>query len=82
MTDKQVLKYLDLLNRKSNILVNSGVNWKPEYENEMKEINKELSELLPLIEEERKNRTSWTGQKSEDITLKECRAYERKQTRN
>ena len=56
MTEKQVLRYLELVERKSYILCHSGMTWKPEYNQEMEQINKELEELLPLVEEERRKR--------------------------
>lgn len=56
MTDKQVLEYIDLINRKLQILTNSGVNWKPEYAEEMKQIDARIAKLYPLVEELRKKK--------------------------
>lgn len=56
MTDKQVLEYLDLVNRKLEIYANSGVTWKPEYAEEMRRIDARITELLPLVEAERKRK--------------------------
>lgn len=53
MTEEQVLRYLDLVNRKLE-LMQIGKDWKPEYDQEMEEINRELAELIPLAERERK----------------------------
>lgn len=56
MTDKQVLRYLELVERKLYIFSHSGVSWKPEYNQEMEQIDQELKELLPLVEKERGKR--------------------------
>nr|DAD95048.1 MAG TPA: hypothetical protein [Siphoviridae sp. ctGfF74]DAN01977.1 MAG TPA: hypothetical protein [Caudoviricetes sp.] len=53
MTDQQVVRYLTLVDRKLQILLDSGVNYKPEYAEEMEAINKEIAELRPLVEQER-----------------------------
>ena len=51
MTDKEVLQYLRLVDRKVDILANySGVDWKPEYEEELKKIDQELAELRNMID--------------------------------
>lgn len=50
MTQKDVLRYLYLVDRRLTILT-SGVNWKPEYETELKDIERELSELRFLLDE-------------------------------
>lgn len=55
MTQKDVLRYLYLVDRRLTILT-SGVRWKPEYETELKDIDKELSELRFLADEERKKK--------------------------
>lgn len=54
MTDQQVVRYLTLVDRKLQILLDSGVNYKPEYAEEMEAIDKEIAELRPLIEQERR----------------------------
>mgnify|MGYP006979154402 CR=1 FL=1 len=56
MTPEQVTRYINLVNRKTFILAHSGVDWKPEYAQELEEINKELDKLRPLVEEARKSR--------------------------
>lgn len=56
MTQEQVLRYLELVERKLYIFSHSGVSWKPEYKAEMEQINQELEELLPLVEAERRKR--------------------------
>ncbi len=54
MTEKEVLRYLSLVDRKLTIYVNSGTNWKPEYEEELANIDKELAQLRALIDDEHK----------------------------
>ena len=56
MTQTQVLRYLELVERKLYIFSHSGVSWKPEYNEEMEQINQELEELVPLVEAERGKR--------------------------
>lgn len=52
MTEKEVLRYLTLVERRLFILLHSGIGWKPEYGPEMKAIDKELAELRMLVEQE------------------------------
>lgn len=56
MTDKQVVEYLTLVDRKLQILTNSGISWKPEYGSEMKKIDARLAELRPLVDAEHERR--------------------------
>lgn len=56
MTEKEVLRYLSLADRKACILASGGVNWKPEYEEELYAIDKEIAELRRLIDKEHKKR--------------------------
>lgn len=56
MTQSQVLRYLELVERKLYIFSHSGVSWKQEYNEEMDQINQELEKLLPLVEAERSKR--------------------------
>lgn len=56
MTDKQVSRYIDLVHRRMHILTHSGVDWKPEYTEEIKKIDKELAELRPLVDQEHEKR--------------------------
>ena len=50
MTAQQVSRYIDLVNRRTDILNHSGVDWKPEYGLELNQIEKELAELSPLVD--------------------------------
>ena len=56
LTDADVLRYIDLAARKSYIIVNSGIGWKPEYAEELVQINRELMELRLLIDAEHARR--------------------------
>ena len=50
MTDKQICRYTALVARKAEI------HWKPEYGAELEKIDRELSELRPLVEQEHQKR--------------------------
>ena len=56
MTAEEVLKYIQLVSRKSFIICHSGNDWKPEYEIEMKQIDQELALLRPLVDAEHPKR--------------------------
>ncbi len=49
-----IAKYAQLANRKSWIITHSGADWKPEYEQELAGIDKELAELRKVIDEYQK----------------------------
>lgn len=52
MTEKEILRYLYLVDRKLTIYVNSGINWNPAYEKELASIDKELEQLRILVDAE------------------------------
>lgn len=56
MTEKQVSKYIALMDRRLFILLHSGIDWKPEYKQEMQHIDEELMKLRPLVEQEHKRK--------------------------
>lgn len=56
MTGKQVSRYTELVHRRTFILLHSGIDWKPEYEKEMQQIDKELATLRPLVDQEHERR--------------------------
>ncbi|MFR8311325.1 MAG: hypothetical protein ACLVBP_02590 [Ruminococcus sp.] len=56
MTAEEVLKYIQLVSRKSFIICHGGNDWKPEYEIEMKQIDQELALLRPLVDAEHTKR--------------------------
>lgn len=56
MKQEQINRYLDLVHRRTFILLHSGIEWKPEYEKEMQQIDQELAVLRPLVDREHKRR--------------------------
>ena len=56
MTEKEILRYLLLADRKVIIYLNSGIHWKPEYAQELVNIDKELAQLRFLIDTEHSKR--------------------------
>ena len=52
MNKHDVRKYIDLLHRRTFILLHSGIDWKPEYETELQQINQELDLLRSLVDQE------------------------------
>ena len=52
MNKHDVGKYIDLLHRRTFILLCSGIDWKPEYEAELQQINQELDLLRSLVDQE------------------------------
>lgn len=55
MTEQQVIRYLDLVHRRL-VLYAMGKDWKPEYDQELEEIEKELKELIILRDQEHERR--------------------------
>lgn len=58
MTEKQILRYLELVDRRLQIIINSGVNWLPHYKQEMADIDREIGELRQVINAEHERRGS------------------------
>ena len=56
MTDAEVSRYINAVHMKMYILLHSGIDWKPEYEQMLEEANKDLAELRPLVDEELRRR--------------------------
>lgn len=56
MTDKEVSRYLKLVERRLYILNHSGIDWKPEYGPELAIIDQELAELRKVVEAEHSRR--------------------------
>ncbi len=52
MTAEEVLRYIQLANRKTYILTHNGTDWLPEYEEELQQIDQELALLRPLVDAE------------------------------
>lgn len=45
MTTNQIARYTALVKRRSELLLCSGISWKPEYAEELQGIDTELTEL-------------------------------------
>jgi len=56
MTEKEVIRYLSLVDRKLTIYTNSGINWESGYEEELANIEKELAQLRILVDAEHTKR--------------------------
>ena len=56
MTDAEVSRYINAVHTKMYILLHSGIDWKPEYDQMLEKANKELAELRPLVDEELRRR--------------------------
>lgn len=55
MTDKDVVRYLQLVDRKLSILT-AGIDWRPKYGPELEAIDKEIRGLRRLIDREQARR--------------------------
>lgn len=55
MTDKDVVRYLQLVDRKLSILT-AGIHWKPEYGPELEVIDKEIKGLRRSVDQEHARR--------------------------
>ena len=56
MTVKQIARYTALAKRYSEIVLASGGNWKPEYAEEIQEINGELATMRKEIDKHHRKR--------------------------
>lgn len=50
MTEKQVVRYTQLIARRMEIVMHSGASWKPEYAQELEEIDAELATLRQRVD--------------------------------
>ena len=71
MSDKQVVRYLELVNRSLFILTHSGIDWKPEYGSELEAIDQELAELRPLVEQEHECRDERTERVKQVLSVRD-----------
>ena len=69
MTEKQILRYLDLVDRRLFIITHSGLDWKPEYGPELAEIDRELAELKVLRDQEHARREARTAEPAKVPTM-------------
>ena len=67
MTGKQVNRYLDLVKRRLYILTHSGIDWKPEYTEELKQINQELEQPRPIVDRARKEKQEYDSRKKGSV---------------
>lgn len=56
MTDREVCRYMELMDRRVFILTHSGISWKPEYGPELEAIDRELAELRKLVDQTHEKR--------------------------
>ena len=50
MTDKEIIRYLELVDRRLFILTHSGIDWQLEYGPELAIIDQELTELRKAVD--------------------------------
>lgn len=50
MSEKEVCRYLELVDRRLFIVIHSGIDWQQEYGPELEAIDEELSGLKTLVE--------------------------------
>lgn len=55
MTDKEVCRYLGLVDRRLFIIIHSGLGWKPEYDLELEAIDREIERLKEMVDCEHEN---------------------------
>lgn len=67
MTGEQINRYLDLVKRRLFILNHSGIDWKPEYAEELKQIDQELGRLRLIVEQARKEKQEYDSRKKEPV---------------
>lgn len=56
MDDCDILRYLCLVGRRADIMMHSGIGWKPEYGSELEAIDGELAGLRELADQEHRER--------------------------
>lgn len=50
MTEQEVSRYISLVDRQTFLIMHFGIDWKPEYSQELEQIDRELKELRPLVD--------------------------------
>lgn len=65
LSEEQVVRYLQLVDRRMFIVMNSGITWKPEYAQELEDIDREIATLRPAIDAAIAARHLAQGQNSE-----------------
>lgn len=61
LSEQQITRYLELVDRRTYILLHSGIDWKPEYAQEMKAIDEEIAPLRKAIDSARTARRLVSG---------------------
>lgn len=72
MTDDQVVRYTRLMARRMQIVMHSGASWKPEYAQELEEIDAELATLGQRVDaalEAKEARTENAPASEDDLLL-------------
>lgn len=64
MSEKEVCRYLQLVDRWLFIIIHSGVDWQPEYGPELTAIDKELAGLREQVDRAHKQRKELSYTKS------------------
>lgn len=78
MTDSQVLRYLELTDRRIFIILHSGIDWQPEYEQELKDIDREIAILRKVIDSALESKDACKDT-TEEITAEMVQAVEKAQ---
>lgn len=68
LSEEQVRRYLQLTDRSIFISLHSGASWKPEYAQELEEIDREIATLRPAIDAAIAARHLARGQKPEVVS--------------
>ncbi len=76
MGEKEILRYLFLVDRRLDI-ISSSINWKPEYEVELESIDSELAGLREVVDAEhvKRNRQHEADRKGDDVRGKQEAVY-------
>lgn len=68
LDEEQVMRYLELVDRRMFIVMHSGVSWKPEYAQELEEIDQEIAVLRTAIDAAHAARHLVQGEESETVS--------------
>lgn len=69
MTDEQVVRYTQLTARRMEIVMHSGASWRPEYGQELEEIDAELAALRQQLDAVKAARTEKALASEDDLLL-------------
>lgn len=69
MTDEQVVRYTRLTARRMEIVIHSGASWRPEYGQELEEIDAELAALRQQLDAVKEARTENVPASEDDLLL-------------